>query len=96
MRGNAQMTKLFANGYMTQASPIFLRRRYSFHDFDIAIIDPENVPELIGPCISFLQRIGDFTAAEKNFLFADKRVPLEAAGHPYFIFQFQIGTPVKW
>jgi hypothetical protein len=82
-----------ADKYMEQALPMFPRRRDPLHDLDNAILDPENVPELIGPGISFLQRIGDFTAAEKNFLFADKCVPLEAAGHPYFVFQFQISTP---
>jgi hypothetical protein len=69
-----------------QASPMFPRRCDPLHDLDLALLDPENVPQLIGPGISFLQRIGDFTAAEKNLIFADIRKPLKAAGHPYFVF----------
>jgi hypothetical protein len=64
-----------------------LPRRFDpLHKFDFTLFDPEQVPQLIGPGISFLQRIRDFAAAEKNLLFADIRVPLEAAGHPYFVF----------
>jgi hypothetical protein len=71
---------------MQHILPIFQRRCDTVHEFDFTLHNLEDVPQLIGPGISFLQRIGDFTAAEKNFLFADISVPLKAAGHPYFVF----------
>jgi hypothetical protein len=95
MHGHAPDRKAMVDGYMEHTLPMFPRRRNPRHDLDLAFLDQENVPELIGPGFSFLQRIGDFTTAEKNLLFADKRVPFKAAGHPYFIFQFQFGPPMK-
>jgi hypothetical protein len=66
--------------------PILLRRLDAPDDFDLAILDPENITHLVGPAVSFIQGIRDFTAAEKNLAIADIGIPLEVAGHPYLVF----------